>query len=193
MAKFSTVSLLCFGWIVAVASGLAIIDPALKARFIGGGGGSPRPQNVQVSFIQSIQSVFSQISGMNFTSQLEKRQVLTQMQEAFTNTSQSALKAFLDSLGVNYHSFWINNKMVIPNANPGLVNAISAIPGVAKIEPEPVGRILLPHDFSEKFNLTMVGKQNQAQWGIRKIRADQVWGQYTGRGVVVANIGKFLY
>jgi len=95
-------------------------------------------------------------------------------------------------MGVNYESFWINNKMIVPNVNSGLVNAISNIPGVAKIEKEPVANIELPfageQQLEEIKNQNRYARQSSVQWGVAKIRADKVWGSYDGEGVVVAGI-----
>lgn len=187
MEKLLIISILSLG-IVAV-SGRATIDPSLNARFFSGGGSG---QSVMVSFTNSLSSVFSQIDRMNFTSMFAKRNALTELQQAFANTAQGALKTFLNARGVNFESFWINNKMVIQNASPFLVNAMSFVPGVSRIEPEPQGEIFLPVDIPqpEELNLTRSARQNRLEWGVRMVRADQVWNNnYKGRNIVVGIIG----
>lgn len=191
MVRFSIISLFCLG--IAAASGKATIDPSLTAKFFGGGGSG---QSVMVSFTQSMDSVFSQINSMNFTSLSDKRQALTELQEAFTNAAQAPLQGFLGTQGVSFESFWINNKMVINNAGPGLISAISMIPGVSSIEPEPQANVFPALDPSrmeiDDGNLTREARQSRSEWGIRAIRADQVWGSYQGRGVVVGIIGNVV-
>lgn len=190
--KLSQLLLCCAGVFVA-ASATAIIDPSLKQRFLPGMGGDT--QNVMISFTQGIDTVINQINSMSFSSPAEKRTVLTNAQKTFSGASQGQLQNFLNSMGVNYESFWINNKMVVPNVNSALVDAISNIPGVAKIEKEPVANIELPvggeellEDFSNMTRFARQSATSPPQYGIAKIRADQVWGSYKGKGIVVAGI-----
>lgn len=150
---------------VAACKATAVIDPSLQKRFIGGGG---EKQNVMISFTQSIQSVISQINSMSFTNDAEKRTALTDAQEAFTNVAQAPLKTFLNTMGVKSESFWINNKMVVQNADSRLINSISRIPGVAKIEKEPVINLEIlrsvRQEEGEEGNST-----DGLEWGIKKI------------------------
>lgn len=172
------------------ASGTAVIDSNLKQRFARSGGSGDK-QNVMVSFTQSIQPVIDQINSMVFPNDVEKRTALTYAQESFTNGAQAHLQSFLNSRGVKYESFWIDNKMVIENLDSGLVNSISNVRGVAKIEKEPVID-LTPMRTIEvpDWGSNRTKNDSMAEWGIRKIRADQVWEAFnlTGAGVVVANI-----
>lgn len=190
--KLSQLFLCCAGVFVA-ASATAIIDPSLKQRFLlPGTGGGGDTQNVLVSFTQGIEPVINRINSMNFSSMAEKRTALTNMQKTFSGASQGQLKNFLNSMGVNYESFWINNKMVIPNVNSGLVNAMSNIPGVAKIEKEPVANIEVPfvgeEEIVDSSDLNRNTRQSSVEWGVERIRANQVWGSYKGKGIVVAGI-----
>ncbi len=192
--KLSQILLCCANVFVAV-SATAIIDSSLKQRFllpgIGGGGDT---QNIMISFTQGIQTVINQINRLTFPSLAEKRIALTNAQKIFSDASQGQLQNFLNSMGVNYESFWINNKMIIPNVNSGLVSAISNIPGVAKIEKEPIASIELPFADEKQLlkdsgNMTRFARQSSSlAWGIEKIRADKVWRAYKGKGIVVAGI-----
>jgi len=176
-------------------SATAIIDSSLKQRFLlpGNDNGGGETQNVMISFTQGIQTVINQINRMNFSCILEKRTALVNAQKTFSDASQGQLQFFLKSMGVNYESFWINNKMVIPNANLGLVNTISHIPGVARIETEPVANILpLVSDDDDQLedskNMTRFARHSSVEWGVAKIRADQVWRHFRGKEIVVAGI-----
>ncbi|ODM92423.1 Bacillopeptidase F [Orchesella cincta] len=188
MAKFLSL-LVCSVFLAATTksfvSSTAVIDPSLKQKFIFG-----QTQNVMVSFTQGIQPVLDQINRMNFSSSAEKRTALTNAQQTFANGIQGTLKNFLNTQGVPFESFWINNRMVIPNVNSGLVNAMSMIPMVARIEKEPVVDInpLEVGNVSEEGFGSRLTRQNSLAWGIQKIRADKVWTSYKGKGIVVANI-----
>ncbi|CAL8133611.1 unnamed protein product [Orchesella dallaii] len=172
--------------IKSFVSSTAVIDPSLKQRFF-----STQKQNVMVSFTQGIQPVLDQINRMNFSDSGEKRTALTNAQQTFANGMQGPLQSFLRSQGLPFETFWINNKMVIPNVNSGIVNAISTIPMVARIEKEPVLDVNQPLEIG---NVTEEGigsrerRQSPLAWGVSTIRADQVWPSYKGRGIVVANI-----
>lgn len=177
--------LLLFAGVLTV-SGKGVIDPSLESKFLFGGGGSR--QNVMVSFDQSLQTVFDRINAMNFTSIFQKRSALTNAQKAFTRLTQGPLQTLLNFRGARFESFWISNKMIVSNANRNLINFIANAPGVARVEKEPVVNINLPF-VEEPENLTRETRQGGLMWGIEKIRAHEVWDNYKGRGIVIANIG----
>jgi len=171
---------------VAVCNATAIIDPSLQQRFIGGGG---EKQNVMISFTQSIQSVINQINSMSFPNDAEKRTALTNAQETFTNAAQAPLKALLSTMGVKSESFWINNKMVVQGADSRLINTISHIPGVAKIEKEPVINLEILRSVRQQEGKENSSTNGTLEWGIERIHADQVWKSGNmGKGVVVGII-----
>lgn len=151
---------------------------------------------MMVTFTQGIQSVIQRINQMSFPSPQAKRSALTQAQESFTNSVQAPLKTLMSTMGAKYESFWISNTAVVQNANSGLVNMISKIPGVAKVEKEPVLNLNpAVYGVPEVSGTGRYGRQTSNQsnleWGIRKIRADQVWSSGNkGKGIVVAGIGK---
>jgi len=98
--------------------------------------------------------------------------------------SQAALQAYLDSQGVEYQTFWINNSLYIPNASRALAEALSDRPDVAYIRGDYKQYLDLPVERLGDDNVI-----HAVEWGVNKIRAPEVWAAgYTGEGVVVANI-----
>jgi hypothetical protein len=96
--------------------------------------------------------------------------------------SQAGLRALLSRQNVSYSSFWIVNALQV-TAGRAVLNQIAARPEVASIKPDWKARI----DYSRE-------AQNQriqtVEWGIAKIKANQVWSNFNdrGEGIVVANI-----
>lgn len=179
------ITLLCELFVTAF--GKARIDPALASRISKAGSEQP----VFVSFTQSMDSVFSKIDGMTFTNYADKRTTLTELQESFTDDSQRPLQTFLKTQGFKFESFWINNKMLVTSANSDLVNDMSEIEGVSRIDLEPQTTLppLKEESPVEYLNYSEKKKQNKLEWGIERIRANQVWNKFKGRNIVVANIG----
>lgn len=176
-------------WMVHSSWLEAVIDQELSDSFVKSGHVSV--QNILISFTHDMQTVFIKISSQPFASDLERRIALTEAQEAFADESQANLKKFLDFHHIRYSSFWISNKVIIRDANETLVTSISEIPGVAKIEKEPVVSI----DFavlSDEDTDNHQQRHSNLSWGIERIRANHVWRTFTGRGIVVANIGQCI-
>jgi subtilisin family serine protease len=97
--------------------------------------------------------------------------------------SQARVRVYLESQGISYRSFIIDNSIYVASADVDLVNRMTGFSEVAQLRLErsyPVPEIKLE---------TGPAQPLAVEWGVSKINADDVWGLgYTGEGVVVANI-----
>lgn len=103
---------------------------------------------------------------------------------------QADTVAMLDASGVDYTSYWITNAIRIESGDYALAQALAARPMVERVfapvayeEPDPVQRHTTALRLGPNAEATV-------EWGIKNIKADQVWNQYgvRGDGIVVANI-----
>jgi subtilisin family serine protease len=108
--------------------------------------------------------------------------VVEQLKEV-AEESQAGLLALLTKQGVQHQSFWIMNAIKITSGQAVLLQ-VAAQPEVAKILADRVYQI--PHPIAGKTE----PKINTVEWGIDRIRADDVWATFNnrGEGIVVANI-----
>lgn len=112
------------------------------------------------------------------------RFVVNMLQSA-TDKSQQRVQAYLDSTGVEYQSFWINNTILVNSSDQttfnGLLNFVEIDALRARRRPQlidPIENVAAP--------LNMLAA---AQGNIAHVGADQVWALgYDGSGIVVANI-----
>lgn len=161
-------------------------------------------QSVLVTFNQNIHSVITSIDSVNYTNIAKKRYVLVKAMKEFTENAQLPFQKLLKSLGIKYIPFWISNTMVIDNITLPTATLLANIPGILSIQPEPtynIDSVSLEHilESIHKFHSRNLGTPNKTYftgkhpWGVKYIRADQVWSKYNlkGRNVVVANIGKY--
>lgn len=177
------------------------LHPRLLASFQKGGEGST--QNVIIYFNKNIKTVIHQINSQTFRNITEKQKTLTAAEIAFTNKCQGPLKTYLDLRGIKYLSYWIANVMIIKNADQHLVRLVTGFPNVVRVEKEASYRISKPppshirsESYEESNTRNTSGYKRHAwgdlAWGVQRVRADLVWDWYTGRGVVVANIGNLF-
>jgi len=112
-------------------------------------------------------------------------QFVTSALQKAAESAQRRVRAYLDSQGVSYKSFWIDNIIVVEGGSPqaafhGLLEFVEISALRARRQPmlyEPIYETLTPNDVTA---LT----ENLAH-----IKADQAWAMgYTGHGIVVANI-----
>ncbi len=102
---------------------------------------------------------------------------------AVARRTQAPLRAELETLGVEYRSFYIVNMLAV-RGDASLAEALAVHPDVARLEANPVVRVDLP-----VFEGTLVAAREASaiEWGVDRIRADDVWALgYTGQGIVVA-------
>ncbi|MEV6250800.1 S8 family serine peptidase [Streptomyces sp. NPDC051742] len=106
-------------------------------------------------------------------------------------TSQKSLRAMLDRDKVGYESFWITNALKV-TGDAGLVEKLAARSDVARIVAEQTYAVDTDatSQAADATAVTADTTAESAEWGVKDIRADQVWSQYgtRGEGVVIANI-----
>ncbi|MFB7355360.1 S8 family serine peptidase [Streptomyces gardneri] len=108
------------------------------------------------------------------------------------DAGQKSLRAVLDKEKVGYESFWITNALKV-TGDAKLVERLAARPDVARILPEQeyaVDTEVTSPAANATAATTADATAEPAEWGVKDIRADQVWSQYgtRGEGVVIANI-----
>jgi subtilisin family serine protease len=102
---------------------------------------------------------------------------------ATASTSQAGLRALLEARGASFRSYWIVNAIRV-TGGADLLNAIAARPEVAEIRADGTYQIPEPQPGEAQARIQTV------EWGIARIRADEVWSTFNDRGenIVVANI-----
>jgi subtilisin family serine protease len=100
------------------------------------------------------------------------------------DASQSDVRKQLSISGVSYQPFWIANTILVRNGSESLAETLSAVNNVT--------RLRSPQTFAlpKPTPATIENTINAVEWGIARIRADQVWSTFgvRGEGITVANI-----
>ncbi|MET7927149.1 S8 family serine peptidase [Streptomyces sp. NPDC005349] len=106
---------------------------------------------------------------------------------AEAGSSQRSVRSFLDKEKVGYQSFWIANALKV-TGGARLVDDLAARSDVASIVKE-------HHYKLDATESAVSGAATDAdpvtpEWGVKDIKADQVWDQYDdrGEGIVIANV-----
>ncbi len=98
--------------------------------------------------------------------------------------SQARVRAYLDSVGVQYHAFWIDNIIVVEGSDFNTFQGLFSFQEIRSIRSLPVLTLVEPVQKDEVVLSTFAVEPNLVH-----VRAPDVWGLgYTGSGVVVANI-----
>ncbi|MGW1295744.1 S8 family serine peptidase [Streptomyces sp. NPDC002533] len=105
---------------------------------------------------------------------------------AEADSSQRSLNSFLDRKKVGHQNFWIANAVKV-TGDEDLVQELAARPDVARIVKE---RHYTLDDVEAVAATEGADADATPEWGIKDIKADQVWKDYDdrGEGVVIANI-----
>ncbi|HEX6293175.1 MAG TPA: S8 family serine peptidase, partial [Herpetosiphonaceae bacterium] len=103
--------------------------------------------------------------------------------KAVAERSQKGLHGLLKSRGKTYESFWIANAIKV-TADHATIKELAARPEVEQIINDDPQRLPEPIPGEEEARIQAI------EWGISRIRADQVWSTFNvrGEGIVVANI-----
>lgn len=96
------------------------------------------------------------------------------------NRSQSGVRGFLQGRKIAFTPFWVENKIYVPQGTLELARSLSQRPEVVAIISETIYQVPQPQVTGTTIQST--------EWGVAKIRANQVWPSTTGAGTVVANI-----
>ncbi|MFJ2744136.1 S8 family serine peptidase [Streptomyces sp. NPDC087440] len=109
-------------------------------------------------------------------------------QRAFTTlrkqatTAQASLRAHLDRAKVGYEAYWIANALKV-SGDAALVEELSQRDDVAAVRAERHYAVDEPVEPAS-------AEAEGPEWGVKDIKADQVWSAYDdrGEGIVVANV-----
>jgi subtilisin family serine protease len=99
------------------------------------------------------------------------------------NSSQAGLRAWLLARDVPFESYWIVNAVRVTGGLE-VIRAIAIREEVVRIEPSHTYRMVTPTIEADG------ARVGQVEWGVDRIRADEVWSTFgvRGRGVTVASI-----
>ena len=129
----------------------------------------------------------------------ETRSLVVSALQAGAARSQTALRAYLEGAQAagqveHYTPFWIFNGIAV-RARPSVVQALAAHPSVAAVHLDHWRQWITEESPNPKFqnpNLQSAIRnlQSPLEWGVARIRADQVWSalRITGTGAVVAGM-----
>ena len=117
-------------------------------------------------------------SASTFDRVARGRAVFTSLRQAADST-QSAVRAQLDALGVEYRVYWIANLIAV-KGNRAVVDALAARRDVAEIESDRAFRVELPKpEESPKTFRVSTG----IAWNVSQVNAPALWAKgYTGQG-----------
>ncbi|WP_406429909.1 S8 family serine peptidase [Streptomyces sp. NBC_01589] len=152
----------------------AIVDPGLTAAVEAG---------KEATFFVVLDSR-ADLSGALRQRGKARKAAVFQALRAETARDQSSLTHYLDQAKVGYESYWIANAVKV-TGDRDLVERLAARPDVAALKQERHYAI----DDAAMGSVT-TAETTDPDWGVKDIRADQVWSQYDdrGEGVVVATI-----
>ncbi len=98
--------------------------------------------------------------------------------------TQAPLRAELNARGIEYRPFYIVNMLAV-RGDAALAQALAARSDVATLEANPAVRAGLPE--SSESQAQAPSGIAAIEWGVRNVRADEVWALgYNGQGIVVA-------
>ncbi|MEU9860635.1 S8 family serine peptidase [Streptomyces sp. NPDC047971] len=113
---------------------------------------------------------------------------------AHAETSQRALRSFLDTRRIGHQDFWIANAVKV-TGDEKLVNQLAERADVASIVPTRTYHLdgVAAADGRTSSSRTATdgtAAEGTPEWGVADINADDVWKQYDdrGEGIVIANI-----
>lgn len=112
---------------------------------------------------------------------LAKGQYVYEQLTAVANRTQPAVRAALDSLGVEYRPYWVANMFWV-KGNLAAVETLAQRPDVARLYANPVVHISKVYPGPE---IPAEGGET-IEWNILKVNADDVWAEgFTGQGAVI--------
>jgi len=140
--------------------------------------------NVMVSFVGGNRKVVNAVEIRTFATRTERLTTLKASLEQHALESQKDVQAFLKNKSVDFKSFWINNKIYIRGADKDLVQALANFPEVVEVSQERIIEIEPELPPSK----AAAPKQNDLEWGIIRVQAEEAWKVTNGSGVVVSTI-----
>jgi len=114
----------------------------------------------------------------------QRRQAVHDDLVAIASDSQKAILEELKSQNVNFKSFWITNRIYIPDASEALIARLSRRSDVIRVRDEHFAHLIKPVEVGE----VTVKKSVAPVWSVELIRAPEAWNYTNGEGIVIANI-----
>lgn len=116
---------------------------------------------------------------------VDRRQFVYDTLTAHAAAAQADITRYLDSRGVSYDVYWINNSLFVHNADRALVRELARRGDVAYLR----GNHQVPLHVPVAIQAADAAGPTAIEWGVDMVNAPDVWGQgNTGQGIVVANI-----
>src|SRR5215207_2716396 len=99
------------------------------------------------------------------------------------NDSQADVRKYLDSQNADYQPYWIANTILVRGGSEALAQSLTAFGNVTNVRATRTYQLPQPTPGSVQETIDAV------EWGIDRIRADDVWADFgvRGEGIVVAN------
>ncbi len=121
--------------------------------------------------------------AQNITNWKERGDFVVNTLKTVAERSQAGIRGLLRSRGRAYESFWIANAIKV-TADVATIQELAARPEVEQIINDEPYRLPEPIPGEEEARIQAI------EWGIDRIRANQVWTTFNvrGEGIVVANI-----
>jgi Subtilase family/Malectin domain/Carboxypeptidase regulatory-like domain/Viral BACON domain len=100
------------------------------------------------------------------------------------NASQSDVRKQLSLSDVSYQPFWVANTILVRNGSDSLAKTLASFDNVTRLRSPDTYPLPTPTPGTAERTI------NAVEWGIARIRADQVWSTFgvRGEGITVANI-----
>jgi len=156
------------------------VEPELEAQFRLAAGGD---EGIGYLIYFRERPDLSPAYGMDWESR--GRFVATALQEAAAS-AQEGVRAYLDSRGVDYQSFWIDNVIVVNRSSQSTFEGLLRFPEIAALRAR---RHPALHDPVTAAAASADSEPLAVGANIAQVGADLVWAMgYTGTGITVANI-----
>jgi subtilisin family serine protease len=153
----------------------ASIDPALLQAFADG------PQRFVVEFAAKADL---RGGGRDKPKAARGKAVVEALQDTATRSQGDAIRIATSVKGTNAKSYWLTNSLVV-TGDEALARRLAKVRGVSSVHAQKIYPLVRPVTTGAAI-LAAVG---EPEWGVAKIRADEVWGDgITGAGIVVGSI-----
>jgi len=135
-----------------------------------------------VEFLAVLDEQADLSGAAGLTTKQEKGEWVVSRLRAVAERTQAPLLERLAADGVEHRPFWITN-MIWVRGGSEAVEKIALRPEVRRIDANPGIAVSLP----DRQNASSTESTSSIEWGVQKVRADQLWAMgYRGQGVVIA-------
>ena len=139
-------------------------------------------QGTPTDFIVMLQQQADLSAADQLSTKSEKGQFVYRTLQTVAQQTQKPILEILQRAEAPFRSFLVVNA-IYARGDAQLIQALAARPEVAVIMPNPQVMLEMPVDLQSVQELQA---RENIEWGIRRIKADQVWALgYTGQGAVV--------